>query len=228
MTGFGQSIKSIVEYKNINDSLIKTRATYFNQQGEITQDTIVWLPDPISLSEVFKIHENRFVNNSKTLELEYDWHVKSDTRIVRSFSTIEYDSVTNSEILHCYEADSLLRFIREVKYEKNTIVSNTKSWEFNPVLKENDKPDLVLIDTIFLDELNRPIRSFKYNSKAKGPVNRFFTYSKDSVTETIVVGDYEKSFKRLYPELQLTIDLARIDYKVKTGKSYKYEVEYYE
>lgn len=227
-----REIKAIIEYDVTGDSLVKTRSTYFDRRGNVITDTTDFLFDPINNSQIYRITKNTYEQGRKSIELIYDCYVNKDTNVVRSFSRFNYDEKTGAEIQRCYESDSLLRFVRTIKREKGIITQKTESWEFNPVDKENEMPDITLSDTIYIDEFSRPwkIISNRYRGNAiKGsPVYRTMRYTSDSIYIKLETETYQKSYVSKYPKLQQRLDSIGIKYTIEKNDKYKYEILYFD
>jgi len=225
---FGQKIESIIEFIVIEDSLVKNRVTYFNQSGGVVCDSLKWFYDPINNSKTFKIRKVSYQSKNKIHEINYDWYIERDTNVVRSFSTYKLDSITNRETQICYEADSLIRFVRETLLSKNLKRTYTKSWEFNPVAKINNTPELTLTDSIFFDNKNRPIRHLYTNSDLDGNIERNISYKNDSVYIKLNAGSFERKVVMEYSEMQRQIDSLKMDYKFKAQPKFIYKFTYFE
>ena len=224
---FTQQIESIIEYVSREDSLVKNRATFFNQSGQVVSDSLKWFSDPVKKLLIYKVQEAKYNGDNKISEINYDWYVVKDTNVIRSFSTFQFDSISNKETQICFESDTLIRFVKEVTFEKNLKTTRTKSWEFNPVAQINDKPDLVLVDSIFFDNSNKPIKHLITNSELDGNIERHISYKNDSVYIRLKAGSFERMSIMSYSKSQKIIDSLKMDYKFKTKPRYKYKFTYY-
>ena len=224
---FGQKIKTITEFKSENDSLIKIRKTEFDKSEKLTKEVKFGGYDAIS--KTFR-NKNRIVeykNGHRVSEYNCEDFVSKDTCIIRSFSSYEFNIKTGVEKQTKYEADTLIRFIREVKKQKNMTITKTNSWEFFPVKEPNLEKALVLTDTAYFDKRNRLIKRINYSSNSNKPYIEKYQYLKDQYTyqtigtarDTIITVDYSK--------LQKEADKKNLNYRFKTEDSYQYEIEYY-
>ena len=224
---FGQRIKTIIEFKNENDSLIKIRKTVFDKSGKLTKEVKFGGYDPISKTFRNKNRIVKYKDGHRVSEYNCEDFVSKDTCIIRSFSSYEFNRKTGVEKQTKYEADTLIRFIREVKKQKNMTITKTNSWEFFPVKEPNLEKALVLTDTSYFDKSNRLTKRINYSSKASKPYIEKYKYLKDQYTyqtigtarDTIITTDYIK--------LQKVADKKNIDYRFETKDSYQYKIEYY-
>ena len=53
---FTQQIESIIEYVSREDSLVKNRATFFNQSGQVVSDSLKWFSDPVKKLLIYKVY----------------------------------------------------------------------------------------------------------------------------------------------------------------------------
>lgn len=224
---FGQKIKTITEFKKENDSLIKTRKTEFDKSGNLTKEVKFGGYDAIS--ETFR-NKNRiikYVDGQRVSEYNCENFVAKDTCVIRSFSIYKFNPNTRIEKQTKYEADSLIRFIRELKTENTTRISKTNSWEFVPVKEPDYDKALILVDTSYFDKKNRLIKRVNYNSRAKEPYIEKYVYSKDKYTYQTIGTARDTILTFEYTKLQKKVDKKNIDYKFNSNDSYEYEIEYH-
>lgn len=224
---FGQKIKTITELKKVNDSLIKIRKTEFDKSGNLTKEVKFGGYDVIS--KTFR-NKNRYVNyeNGRRVSgYNCENFVSKDTCVIRSFSTYEFNPKTDVETQTKYEADTLIRFIREVKKEKRMKVSKTYSWDFNPVKNPDYEKALVLTDTSYFDKKNRLMKRTNYNSRAEKPFIVKYKYSKTQYSYQTIGTARDTIIKFNYTKLQKKADKKNVDYQFKSDENYKYEIEYH-
>jgi hypothetical protein len=226
-TSFGQEIKTITEFTKENDSLIKLRMTEFNKAGDITKEINFGGYDPIS--ETFRNNKRtiEYKDGIRISELNCEDFVSKDTCVVRSFSTYKFNPKTGIEKQTKFEADSLIRFIREIEKKEKITISKTNTWEFFPVKEPNYENALTLIDTAFFDKKNRMIKRVVYNSRMEKPIIQKYNYSENKYSYQIIGTPRDTILTYDYIELQKKIDEINIEYKFNTADNYKYEIEYY-
>jgi len=224
---FGQNIKAITELKKENDSLVKVGKSEFDKFGNLTKEVKFGGYDAILKTFRNKNRILEYENGKRVAEYNCEDFVSKDTCVIRSFSTYEINQKTRVEKQTKYEADTLIRFIREVKKKNNMTISKTNSWEFFPVKEPNYEKALVLIDTSYFDKKNRLSKRINYNSRSKKSYIEKYKYSKNEYSyqtsgtarDTIITFDYTK--------LQKKVDKKNIDYQFKTDDKHEYKIEYY-
>jgi|SRR5690625_248643 len=224
---FGQKIKTITEFRKDKDSLIKTRKTEFDKSGNLTKEVKFGGYDAVSKTLRNKNRIINYRNGKKNIEYNCEDFVAKDTCVIRSFSTYEYNPKTKVEKQTKFEPDSLIRFIREIKTEKNIRISKTNSWDFNPVKVPDFEKAVILTDTSYFDKKNRLTKRVNYNSREKKPYIEKYVYSKNKYTYQTIGTARDTVLTYDYTELQKKADKNSIDYKFNTDDNYEYEIEYY-
>lgn len=224
---FGQKIKTITEWKKEEDSLVKTRITEFNKSGDLTKEIKYGGYDAISGTYRNKNRYIKYKNGKRVSEYYCEDFVSKDTCVVRSIATYEFNSETGVEKETKYEADSLIRFIREIKKEKQVTISKTHSWEFVPVKKPDYEKALVLTDTSYFDKMNRIIKRVNYNSRSEKPFVEKYKYSKNKYSYQIIGASKDTTMIFDYSKEQKKIDKQDIKYRFEADDKYRYEIEYY-
>lgn len=227
MVTFGQKIKTITELKNENDTLIKVRETTFDNSGNLIKEITFGGFDAILKTNR---NYNQFVeykNGQRIFECNCEDFVSKDTCVVRSFSTYKFNPKTKIETETKYESDSLIRFIREIKQEKNITISKTNSWEFSPVKVPNYETAAVSTDTAYFDKKNRIIKRVNSDDSFKNPLVEKYKYSKKGYSCQIIGDNKIKTFNILYSKIQKLIDKNNLNSRYESSAIYKYEIEYY-
>lgn len=225
--GFSQKIKTITELNKIEDSLVKVRETTFDNFGNLIKEITYGGYDAVLNT---KRNYNKFVNyknGQRTFEYDCEDFVSMDTCVVRSFSNFEFNPKTKTEIETKYEADSLIRFIREIKIEKNSRISTTKSWEFFPVKVPNFETAAVLTDTMYFDKKDRIIKRVTFNSDFKNEVVEVYKYSSKGYSRQIIGNSGIRAMNIIYSEIQKIINKNNLKYRYESNDKYLYEIEYY-
>lgn len=230
---YSQKIKSITEFKKVEDSFKRSRLTEFDKSGNLIREVNYGRYDSILRTYRNKIKTFKYKNGQRISECFCEEFVAKDTCVLRSFSIFEFDNGRGVEKQIKFESDSLIRFIRETKKQKRIKTSKTYSWEFNPIKKPNYEKALILTDTVFYDKKNRKVKRVSYNNREKKPVIELYNYSKKTYTyqtkgtyrDTILTFKYNKL--QNYSKLQKLVDKKALDYIFQNEEQFKYEIGYY-
>ncbi len=224
---FSQNIKSISEFKIVEDSLVKNRLSEFDKSGNLVREVNYGKFDSRLKTFRNKIRTFEYKNGQRVSEYFCENFVSKDTCVIREFSTFEFDKKTGIEKQTKYESDSLIRFIRETKKSKRINSSKTYSWEFTPVEKPDLKKALVLTDTIFYDKKKKKIKTVSYNSRENKPVVEIYKYSDMNYTYQTIGTFRDTTLTFQYNKLQKLADKKSLNYIFENSENYKYEIEYY-
>ncbi len=214
-------IKSILKYHKEENGFVLREITEFDKNG-----------NKILVKEVGNPRSNRitrieYKNNRRVFKKSCDYFLKYDTCVVRSFSKFEFDPKTGIEKQTLFEPDSSIRLIREIKNLKNMRITKVHTWEMFPAKNPKKENAMVLIDTTYLDNKGRKIKSLHYNVKRKKTWIEIFRYSKNEYTQQIIgtVRDTILVFKM--SDLQRIAEKRKIEYKFNNSEDYKYEIKSY-
>tara|TARA_R110000868_G_scaffold257955_2_gene515207 strand:+ start:1024 stop:1749 length:726 start_codon:yes stop_codon:yes gene_type:complete len=224
---FGQKIKTITEFKNEKDSLIKVRKTTFDLSGNLLKEVTFGGFDAILKTNR---NYNQFIeynDGQKTVEYNCEEFVSKDTCVLRSFSTYKFNPKTGIETQTKYESDSLIRFIKEMKKEKNIRITKTYSWDFVPVKVPDYEQATVITDTTYFDKKNRIIKRVSFSSSFEKPLVEKYKYSKEGYSHQIIGDIKDKTFTILFSPTQKIIDKNNLNFRYESNAIYKYEIEYY-
>jgi hypothetical protein len=227
LLSFGQKIKTITEFKNEKDSLIKVRETTFDNSGNLIKEIIFGEFDNILKTYRNKNQIVEYKDGKRVSEYSCEDFVSKDTCVVRSFSTYKFNPKTRIETETKYESDSLIRFIREVKNEKSITISKTNSWEFFPVKLPDYENSTVLTDTTYLDKKNRIIKRISFSNQFEKPIIENYKYSKKGYSYQIIGRGNDKTINIIHSEIQKIIDDNNLNFRYESYEKYKYEIEYY-
>ncbi|MBQ0910020.1 hypothetical protein KBJ98_15010 [Flavobacterium sp. F-328] len=227
LLSFGQKIKTITEFKNEKDSLIKVRETTFDNSGNLIKEIIFG-----EFDDILKTYRNKnqffeYKDGRRVSEYSCEDFISKDTCVVRSFSTYKYNPKTRIETETKYESDSLIRFIREIKNEKSITISKTNSWEFFPVKLPDYENSTVLMDTTYFDKKNRIIKRVSFSNDLEKPLIENYKYSKKGYSYQIIGNANDKTINIVYSEIQKIIDENNLNFHYESNEEYKYEIEYY-
>ena len=227
LLSFGQKIKTITEFKNEKDSLIKVRETTFDSSGNLIKEIIFGKFDDILKTYRNKNQFFEYKDGKRVSEYNCEDFVSKDTCVVRSFSTYKFNPKTGIETETKYESDSLIRFIREIKNEKSITISKTNSWEFFPVKLPDYEKSIVLTDTTYFDKKNRIIKRVSFSNQFEKPIIETYTYSKRGYYYQIIGSGNDKTINIVHSEIQKIIDDNNLNFRYESYENYKYEIEYY-
>jgi hypothetical protein len=219
--GCSPKIKSIMEFSKFNDEFKPSKLTEFDRNGNRIRI------ENLGNSRSNRIVTTEFQNNRRVSEKSCDYFKSHDTCVIRSFSKYDVDSKLGIEKQTLYEADSAVRFIREIENLKNLKITKTHTWGFFPTRNPKIEDALILVDTTYLDKKGRKIKSLHYNSKIEKPWTEIFKYKKNrysietigTARDTIIV--YELT------DLQKKANKKNIDYNFLDLENYKYEITKY-
>ena len=227
LLSFGQKIKTITEFKNEKDSLIKVRETTFDSSGNLIKEIIFGKFDDILKTYRNKNQFFEYKDGKRVSEYNCEDFVSKDTCVVRSFSTYKFNPKTGIETETKYESDSLIRFIREIKNEKSITISKTNSWEFFPVKLPDYEKSIVLTDTTYFDKKNRIIKRVSFSNQFEKPIIETYKYSKKGYSYQIIGSGNDKTINIVHSEIQKIIDDNNLNFRYESYENYKYEIEYY-
>lgn len=227
LSSFGQKIKTITEFKNEKDSLIKVRKTIFDSSGNLMKEVIFGEFDGVLKTYRNKNQFFEYENGKRVLEYNCEDFVSKDTCVVRSFSTYKFNPKTGIETQTKYESDSLIRFIREIKNEKGITISKTNSWEFFPKKLPDYTNSTVLTDTTYFDKKNRIIKRVSISNQFEEPLIEYYKYSKKGYSYQIIGNENNTKINIVYSKIQKIIDKNNLNFQYESNDKYKYEIEYY-
>lgn len=224
---FGQKIKTITEFNNEKDSILKMRETSFDKSGNLIKEIIFGAFD-----EVLETYRNykrvvEYKNGQRTFEYNCEGFVSQDTCVISSFSTYKFNPITKIETETKYESDSLIRFIREIKKEKRITISKTNSWEFFPVKIPDYTNSTIFTDTTYFDNENRIIKRVSFSDKFEKTSTENYKYSKKGYSHQFIWNANEKTINLVYSIMQKEIDDNHLNFRYETDEKCKYEIEYY-
>ncbi|GGG97440.1 hypothetical protein GCM10011416_14300 [Polaribacter pacificus] len=214
-------IKSILEYQKKGDEFVPKRYTEFDKNGNKI------LSKGIGNLRSNRIITTEFKNGRKVFEKSCDYFKKQDTCVVRSFSEFEFNKNTGIEKETRFESDSSVRFIREIKNLKTIRITKVHTWEMFPTKNPKKEDAMILIDTTYLDNKGRKIKSLHYNVKRKDPWIEIFKYSENEYTKQTIGTARDTILTFKISDLQKMADKRKFDFKFYSLDNYKYEMEYY-
>ncbi|WBX72855.1 hypothetical protein PG913_08045 [Tenacibaculum pacificus] len=214
-------IKSILEYHKKENEFVLRKSTEFDKNGNQIKSirTGGLRCDMITTTE--------YKNNKRTFEKTCCYFKEKDTCYLQSFSTYEFKKNTYTEKEIRYESDSAVRFIREIKTLKNIKITNVFSWEIFPTKKPDLENAIKLIDTTYLDNKGRKIKSLHYNAKREKPWIEIFKYNKDTYSRQTIGTSRDTTLIFQISELKKMAKKNNIDYEFYNQENYKYEIENY-
>ena len=124
---YSQKIKSIIEYRNEIDTIIKVRKSDFNKNGKLVKEVYFGGYDFISKTYRNRIKTIEYKDNQKILESSCEYFISSDTCITLPFSKYIYNKETGIEKRTFYDSDSLIISITETKKSKKKLISSIAS-----------------------------------------------------------------------------------------------------
>jgi hypothetical protein len=214
-------IKSILQYQKSGNEFVPKRYAEFDKNGNKI------LSKGIGNSRSNRITTTEFLNNRKMFEKSCDYFEKQDTCVVRSFSRFEFDRNTGIEKQTLFEPDSSIRLIREIKNLKNIRVRKVRTWEMFPTKNPKIENAMILIDTTFLDNKGRKIKSLHYNNDFEKPWIEIFKYSENEYTRQTIGTARDTILKFKISDLQKMAEKRKLDYKFYSLENNKYEIENY-
>jgi hypothetical protein len=214
-------IKSILEYHKKENEFVLQKSTEFDKKGNQVKSirTGGLRCDMITTTE--------YKNNKRIFEKTCCYFKEKDTCHLQSFSTFEFNKNTNTEKEIRYESDSAVRFIRKIKTIKNIKITNVFSWEIFPTKKPNLENAIKLIDTTYLDNKGRKIKSLHYNAKRKKPWIEIFKYSNNTYSRQTIGTSRDTTVTFQLTELKKMAEKYNIDYEFYDQNNYKYKIENY-
>lgn len=214
-------IKSILEYQKKGNEFVLRKTTEFDKKGNRIKNTRTGglRCDMTTTTE--------YQNNKRVFEKTCCYFKKQDTCYLESFSTFEFNKNTNTEKEIRYESDSAVRFIREIKTLKNIRITNVLSWEVFPIKKPKMENAIKLIDTTYLDNKKRKIKSLHYNAIRKDPWIEIFKYNKDTYSIQTTGNYRDTTLVFNMTELKKLAEKRNINYEFYDQNSYKYKIENY-
>lgn len=224
---FSQTIKSIVEFKKVGDSLVENRFSEFDDSENLIKEVKYGSYDSRLKTFRNKIRTIEYSSGHRVSDYFCEHFVSEDTCVVRSFSTFEFDEKTGIEKQIKYESDSLIRFIRDTKKTKQMKSSKTFSWEFSPVEKPDFEKAIVFIDTIFYDQEQRKIKRVSYNNRKQKPLIDLYDYSDKKYTYQTIGRFRDTTLTFQYGKLQKLADKKSLNYIFQDPQNYSYEIQYY-
>ena len=214
-------IKSILEYQKKGNEFVLKKTTEFDKNGNKI------LSKGFGNSRSNRITETEYEKNRRFFEKSCDYFKQQDTCVVRSFSQFEFDKKTGIEKETRFESDSSVRFIREIKNLKKIRITKVHSWEMFPTKNPKKENAMILIDTTYLDNKGRKIKSLHYNAKREKPWIEIFKYSENEYTEQTIGTARDTILTFKISELQKMAEKRKLDFKFYSFDNYKYEVENY-
>lgn len=214
-------IKSILKYQKKGNEFVLTNVTEFDKNGNKV------LSKGVGNTRSNRITKTKYENNRRVFERTCDYFEKNDTCVVRSFSKFEFDKKTGIEKETLFEADSSVRLTREVNNLKNIRVTKVHTWEMFPTKKPKKENAMILIDTTFLDNKGRKIKSIHYNKSFKKPWVEIFKYSGNKYTRETIGTSRDEILEFKITDLQKMAERRGLDYKFYDLENTKYEIEYY-
>jgi len=214
-------IKSILEYQKKGNEFILRKTTEFDKNGNKI------LSKGFGNTRSNRITETEYGKNRRIFEKSCDYFKQQDTCVIRSFSKFEFDKNTGIEKETRFESDSSVRFIREIKNLKKIRITKVHSWEMFPTKNPKKENAMILIDTTYLDNKGRKIKSLHYNAKREKPWIEVFKYSENEYTEQTIGTARDTILKFKILDLQKMTEKRKLDYKFYSLENYKYEIENY-
>ncbi|NRR93523.1 hypothetical protein HSX10_18275 [Winogradskyella undariae] len=214
-------IKSILEYQKKGNEFVLRKTTEFDKNGNKV------LSKGAGNARSNRITKTEYENNRRILEESCDYFKQQDTCVIRSFSKFEFDKNTGIEKETRFESDSSVRFIREIKKLKKIRITKVHSWEMFPTKNPKEENAMILIDTTYLDNKGRKIKSLHYNAKRENPWIEIFKYSKNEYTEQTIGTSRDTILTFKISDLQKMAEKKKIDFKFYSFDNYKYEIENY-
>lgn len=210
-----------MEFSKFNGEFRPSKITEFDRDGNITRI------ENLGNSRSNRIVTTDFQNNRRVFENSCDYFKSSDTCVIRSFSKYEFDPKSGVEKQTLHEADSAVRFVREVQSIENITITKTHSWEFLPTKSPRVENALILVDTTYLDKRGRKIRSLHYNSKTEKPWIEIFKYKRNSYTIEKKGTARDTIVEHKINDLQKIANKKNIDYNFFDSENFKYEITKY-
>jgi len=214
-------IKSILEYQKKGNEFVLRKMTEFDKNGNKI------LSKEVGNTRSNRIIETKYGNSRRIFEKSCDYFKQQDTCVVRSFSKFEFDKNTGIEKETRFESDSSVRFIREIKNLKKIRITKVHSWEMFPTKNPKKENAMILIDTTYLDNKGRKIKSLHYNAKREKPWIEIFKYSENEYTEQTIGTARDTILKFKISELQKMAEKRKLNYKFYSLENYKYEIKNY-
>ena len=219
--GCSPKIKSIIEFRKLNGEFKPSKLVEFDRNGNRIRI------ENLGNSRSNRIVTIQFQNSRKVSEKSCDYFKSHDTCVIRSFSKYEFDSKLGIEKQILYEADSAVRFIREIKNIKNLKITKTHTWEFFPTRNPKIEDALILVDTTYLDRKGRKIKSLHYNSKIEQPWVEIFKYKKNGYSIETIGTARDTIIEYELTDLQKMADKKNIEYSFFDSENFKYEITKY-
>ena len=214
-------IKSILKYEKKGNEFVLRNVTKFDKKGNKV------LSKGVGNTRSNRITKFEYENNRRVSEKSCDYFEKQDTCVIRSFSKFEFDKKTGIEKQTIFEPDSSVRLIREIKNLNNIRVTKVHTWEMFPTKNPKKENAMILIDTTFLDNKGRKVKSLHYNNDFKKPWIEIFEYSENEYTRQTIGTARDTILKFKIPELQKMAEKRELDYKFYNLENTKYEIENY-
>lgn len=201
--------------------------TYFDLNGQTLKKVGFGGYDPRS-----KTYRNRRVlfyyqNGNKYKQLACEYFVRQDTCVLRSFSNFKTDEDGRMVQEIKFEADSLIRFLRERKYEKSKITQTTYTWEFYPVKNINKDSAFKLTSISYVDNQGRDTLIIHYNERSKKSWKEIKTYKPNGYIFTQAGTAHDTTLMVEYDSLFILNNKYGINYDFNSSEKYKYEIIYY-
>jgi hypothetical protein len=214
-------IKSILEYQKKGNEFVLMKTTEFDKKGNKVKSTRT------GSLRCDMIITTQYNNDKRVFEETCCYFKKQDTCYLESFSTFEFNKNTNTEKEIRYESDSAVRFIREIKTLKNIKITNVHSWEVFPTKKPETKNAIKLIDTTYLDNKKRKIKSLHYNTIRKKPWIEIFKYYKNTYSRQTIGTSRDTTLIFKMTELKKMAEKKNINYEFYSQDNYSYKIENY-
>jgi hypothetical protein len=219
--GCSPKIKSIIEFSKFNGEFKPSKLIEFDRNGNRIRI------ENLGNSRSNRIVTTEFQNNRRVSEKSCDYFKSHDTCVIRSFSKYEVDLKLGIEKQTLYEADSAVRFIREIENLKNLKITKTYTWGFFPTRNPNIEDALILIDTTYLDKKGRKIKSLHYNSTIEKPWTEIFKYKKNEYSIETIGTARDTMIVYELTDLQRKANKNNVDYNFLDLENFKYEITKY-
>jgi hypothetical protein len=214
-------IKSILKYQKKGNEFVLRNITEFDKNGNKV------LSKGVGNTRSNRITETEYINNRRVFEKSCDYFKKQDTCVLRSFSKFEFDKKTGIEKETLFESDSAIRLIREIKRVSNMEIKKVHTWEMFPTKNPKKENAMILIDTTFLDNKGRKVKSLHYNNDFEKPWIEIFKYSDNQYTRQTIGTARDTILKFKISDLQKMAEKRKLDYKFYSLENNKYEIKNY-
>lgn len=214
-------IRSILEYQKSENEFLLRKSSEFDKNGNM------FLIKEFGNQRSNRIIETDFKNNRRVFEKSCDYFKEQDTCVLRTFSIFEFDKNSGIEKQTLFEADSAVRFIREIKRLKNMEIKKVYSWEFNPTQNPDREDALILTDTTYYDNKGRKVKRIHFNDREMEPWVELYTYHGNKYTKQTIGTTQDTTLTFPISDLQKIANKKKVEYIFSDSENYKYEFKYY-